>query len=93
MLEAAWKSRTDDVRDLWRALAQLAVGLTHVQRGNATGAAALLRRAADGLAPYAGTAPYDIDVDRLRDSATSMARNVEKSGTDIVDITTVRLRG
>ncbi len=33
VLEGAWKAAPDDERELWRALAQLAVGLTHAQRG------------------------------------------------------------
>lgn len=65
VFEAVWKSTETD-RDLWRGLAQLAVGITHAQRGNATGSQALLSRAADSLAPWAGTAPYGLDIDGLR---------------------------
>ena len=49
VLEAAWKRAPALERDTWRALAQLAVGLTHAQRGNTAGAVTLLLRAADGL--------------------------------------------
>ena len=49
VLEAVWKSTTGAERALWRGMAQLCVGLTHVQRGNLTGAVALLERAADTL--------------------------------------------
>ena len=49
VLESVWKSTTGPERALWRGLAQLCVGLTHVQRGNLTGAVALLERAADTL--------------------------------------------
>ncbi|MGH3569921.1 MAG: DUF309 domain-containing protein, partial [Pseudonocardia sp.] len=31
VLEAAWKAAPDEQRELWRGLAQLAVGLTHLQ--------------------------------------------------------------
>jgi uncharacterized protein len=68
VLEAAWKNGPDDEKELWRALAQLAVGITHVQRGNGKGAVALLRRAWAGLTTD-GTAPYDIDVEGLTDYA------------------------
>ncbi len=44
VLEARWKAAPDDERLLWQGLAQVCVGLTHVQRGNAVGAARLLRR-------------------------------------------------
>jgi hypothetical protein len=50
VLEAVWKSTEGEERALWRGLAQLCVGLTHVQRGNVTGARALLQRAAQTLA-------------------------------------------
>jgi uncharacterized protein len=49
VLEDAWKTGPDDERDLWRGLAQLAVGLTHAARGNAPGAATLLARGASSL--------------------------------------------
>ena len=38
VLEDGWKSAPDPERQLWRGLAQLAVGLTHVARGNDRGA-------------------------------------------------------
>src|ERR1700709_700704 len=47
VLEGAWKSGRDDERPFWKGLAQLAVGLTHEQRGNRRGAVSLLRRGAD----------------------------------------------
>jgi hypothetical protein len=49
VLEDAWKTGPDDERDLWRGLAQLAVGLTHAARGNAPGAATLLARGVRSL--------------------------------------------
>ncbi|MFZ3493306.1 DUF309 domain-containing protein [Streptomyces sp. 5.8] len=50
VFEDAWKSGPDAEAPLWRALAQLAVGLTHAARGNAVGGARLLRRGAEALA-------------------------------------------
>ncbi|PWI44385.1 DUF309 domain-containing protein [Streptomyces sp. ICBB 8177] len=74
VLEDAWKTAPPGERGLWRALAQFAVGLTHAARGNAKGAAALLSRAADGLAPYAAPpTPYGIDVPGLIAWARSTA--------------------
>jgi hypothetical protein len=55
VFEAAWKSVPGPDRELWRGLAQVAVGLTHARRGNARGAAALLRRGAGHVAGFAGT--------------------------------------
>jgi hypothetical protein len=62
VLEAAWKNGPDDEKTLWQALAQLAVGLTHVQRANVKGAVTVLRRASAGLAQNDKPAPYAIDV-------------------------------
>jgi hypothetical protein len=65
VLEGTWKAAPERERDLWQGLAQLAVGLTHVLRGNQAGAAALLRRGRDRIAGYADDPPYDIDVPGL----------------------------
>jgi predicted metal-dependent hydrolase len=65
VLEAAWKNAPDDERDMWQGLAQLAVGITHVQRGNAAGATGVLARAADHLDDVSRPARHGIDVDGL----------------------------
>lgn len=62
VLEASWKSAPEPERDLWQGLAQLAVGLTHLLRGNPRGATTLLQRARRRLALYADAPPYGIDV-------------------------------
>ncbi|MFD0024762.1 DUF309 domain-containing protein [Streptomyces sp. NPDC058382] len=54
VFEDAWKSGPDAERELWRGLAQLAVGLTHAARGNVTGGARLLRRGGAALAEFTG---------------------------------------
>ena len=61
VLEARWKAAPDDERDLWQGLAQVCVGLTHLQRGNAVGGERLLLRGAGRLEGYAGPA-YGVDV-------------------------------
>jgi uncharacterized protein len=65
VLEDAWKSAPEAERQLWRGLAQLAVGLTHAMRGNAEGAATLLERGAGNIAGYGAAPPHGIDVDGL----------------------------
>ena len=64
VLEAVWKSAPEQERELWRGLAQVAVGLTHVRRGNPKGAEALLTRAADRISPFATVpgGPYGLDL-------------------------------
>jgi hypothetical protein len=80
VLEDAWKSAPDPERQLWRGLAQLAVGLTHAMRGNPRGAATLLDRGAGNLAPYAAVPPHGIDVAGLvawaRGPASSVGREL-----------------
>jgi hypothetical protein len=59
VLEDAWKSTPrsrPEERELWRGLAQLAVGLTHAARGNPSGAATLLTRGARSLEGAAAAA-------------------------------------
>jgi hypothetical protein len=65
VLEDAWKSAPEPERQLWRGLAQLAVGLTHAARGNATGATTLIERGLANLAPYAADPPHGVAVDAL----------------------------
>jgi hypothetical protein len=80
VLEASWKAAPPAERDLWQGLAQIAVGLTHARRGNAHGAAVLLRRGADRVAGYAGSAPHDIDAATVCQVAREMAARIETEG-------------
>jgi predicted metal-dependent hydrolase len=75
VLEAAWKNGPDDEKTLWQALAQLAVGITHVQRGNVKGAITVLRRASLGLA-HDKPAPYGIDIAGLVDYAGALINDL-----------------
>lgn len=61
ILEAAWKSASGDERDLWQGLAQVAVGLTHIQRDNPTGAVSLLRRGGERIRDYRPHPPHGLD--------------------------------
>lgn len=61
VLEARWKAAPTEERDLWQGLAQVCVGLTHLQRGNAVGGERLLLRGAGRLADYTGPT-YGVDV-------------------------------
>ncbi|MGE2722948.1 DUF309 domain-containing protein [Mycolicibacterium celeriflavum] len=75
VFEAAWKSRPDDERSLWQSLAQLAVGITHVQRGNTKGALGVLRRAHAGLA--GGAVTHGADVSGLVAYAEALIADLE----------------
>ncbi|HEX5291325.1 MAG TPA: DUF309 domain-containing protein [Streptosporangiaceae bacterium] len=83
VLEASWKAAPPAERDLWQGLAQLAVGLTHARRGNAAGAAALLRRGASRISGCAGGGgAYGIDAAALAAAAAGLAGRVESRGLD-----------
>ena len=90
VLEAAWKRGPDDEKTLWKALAQLAVGITHVQRGNVKGAITVLRRASGRFA-LDETAPYDIDVAGLADYADVLIEDLAANAAITPERLTPRL--
>ncbi|WP_369140548.1 DUF309 domain-containing protein [Modestobacter versicolor] len=91
VLEDAWKTGPDDERDLWRGLAQLAVGLTHAARGNTTGAATLLTRGARSLGTAdAAAARHGIDGPGLVRWAARLG--AAAAGGTPMDLTPPRLR-
>ncbi|MET9775549.1 DUF309 domain-containing protein [Streptomyces sp. NPDC006367] len=87
VFEDAWKSGLERERELWRGLAQLAVGLTHAARGNVTGGARLLRRGAGAVTGWAASPdgcgrPHGLDLGRIAGWARDLARDVE-AGTPV----------
>ncbi|MGW1894677.1 DUF309 domain-containing protein [Streptomyces sp. NPDC002004] len=101
VFEDAWKNGPEDERELWRGLAQLAVGLTHAARGNVTGGARLLRRGAGAVeqwsAERADSRPYGIDVSGVMVWARSLADRVDGATDDVRGVDAAaqapRLRG
>ncbi|MFD5395996.1 DUF309 domain-containing protein [Streptomyces sp. NPDC127097] len=92
VLEDAWKAAPQEERELWRGLAQLAVGLTHAARGNTAGGTALLDRGATAIAPYEKTAPYGIDITGLLSWARELTGRLTGSGPVPAAETAPRLR-
>lgn len=86
VLEDAWKSAPVPERELWRGLAQLAVGLTHALRGNARGAATLIERGAGNIGGYGAAPPHGIDV-------AGLVRWAELAAGAGPDVAPPRLRG
>ncbi len=81
VLEASWKAAPAAERDLWQGLAQVAVGLTHAQRGNARGAAALLRRGGQRVAGYAdGPPPHAVEAAQVARFAADLADLIDRDG-------------
>ncbi|MEU8940428.1 DUF309 domain-containing protein [Streptomyces goshikiensis] len=76
VFEDAWKTGPPGEAPLWKALAQLAVGLTHSARGNTVGGARLLRRGADALAGWEAGRAHGIDVAGLVRWAGELAHRV-----------------
>ncbi|GAS89505.1 DUF309 domain-containing protein [Mycolicibacterium brisbanense] len=92
VLEAAWKNGPADERELWQGLAQLAVGITHVQRGNHSGAASLLRRAAGRLSADRAPSRYSVDNVGLVGFANALANDLESGAEVDADRLRPRLR-
>ncbi|KDN72556.1 DUF309 domain-containing protein [Streptomyces olindensis] len=98
VFEDAWKSGPEEERELWRGLAQVAVGLTHAARGNLTGGARLLRRGASATEAWvSGTGravPHGIDVGTVAAWARELAGEVERDGRAVdAGARAPRLRG
>jgi hypothetical protein len=96
VFEAAWKSIPGPERELWRGLAQVAVGLTHARRGNASGAVALLRRGADRVAGFTGASrAVDaalLDPPFVAAQAAGIALRIERDGLAGVTEADLRLK-
>jgi predicted metal-dependent hydrolase len=83
VLEGPWHLAEPAERAFWQGLAQVAVGLTHVQRGNATGAVSILRSGAEKLRRYAD-GHEGVAAQRVAAAAEALAQRVERDGTDAV---------
>lgn len=92
VLEAVWKAAPESDRELWRGLAQVAVGLTHAQRGNIEGAARLLRRGADRISDYGPQGPHGVDVLGVAAAGREVAAGIESAPGGAVDPARIRLR-
>jgi predicted metal-dependent hydrolase len=90
VLEGTWKAAPTAERDLWQGLAQLAVGLTHLARGNPSGAITLLRRGAGRIESYADQ-PYGVDVPALVAYARRTAEALESGGLAGGEVPRLRL--
>jgi predicted metal-dependent hydrolase len=88
VLEAAWKNGPDHERSLWQGLAQLAVGVTHIQRGNLDGAATLLQRGSGQLGQVDRPESHGVDIAGLVGWAAALIDDV----TARAEISPARLR-
>jgi uncharacterized protein len=101
VLEAAWKNGPFAERMLWQGLAQYAVALTHIQRGNPKGARTLLTRAVTRLTTYQPddsgetdvAVPYGIDRPGLIAHAESLLAELDSATPIAADRLKPRLQG
>ena len=95
VFEAAWKSTAGPERELWRGLAQIAVGLTHARRGNPSGASALLRRGAGHVREHApgqsGPDEVGVDAGYVAARAEDIAARIDSEGLAAVPESDLRL--
>jgi hypothetical protein len=76
--ETAWKqSRDTEDAEFFKGLSQLGAGYTHLLRGNAHGAARLLRRGAGRVAAYP-PGHLGVDTARVSEAASALAEAVER---------------
>jgi hypothetical protein len=90
VLEGPWHLAAEPERAFWQGLAQVAVGLTHVQRGNATGARSLLRSGAEKLSAYPD-GHEGVAVFRVVHQATALAERVEAEGVECLTARDLRV--
>lgn len=77
VFEGTWKDSPEQERLLWQGLAQLAVGLTHLLRGNRVGACSLLGQGHDRIRGYEVDPPYGLDIAGLLDWSEALLRAIE----------------
>ncbi len=95
VLEDAWKASPPQEQPMWKGLAQLAVGITHLARGNSKGGARLVLRGAEGIEPYRDDPPHGVDVAGVVAWARATADEVnahDADGAVVVRPPTLRVR-
>lgn len=79
VLEGPWHLAEQPERAFWQGLAQVAVGLTHVQRGNRVGAVTLLRSGSEKVSGYADGL-HGVICSRVVAEASALADRIERDG-------------
>jgi uncharacterized protein len=80
-LEAAWNQEAGAVRDLYRAILQVAVAYYHIERGNYNGAHKLFVRTLQWFAPFPDQC-HGINVAQLRSDAAAAREHLERLGSE-----------
>ena len=81
-LETIWRAETDEpIRNFYKGILQIGVGLHHLTRRNYDGCVKVLERGVDYLKPFAPQC-MGVDVQRLIDEATQVLEKVRGLGTE-----------
>jgi len=80
--EEGWHPAPEPERDFWQGLIQVAVGLTHRQRGNPKGAVTLLHRGARKLRRY-GESHDGVPSRVIAEFADEAAARIEAHGVGV----------
>jgi hypothetical protein len=91
VFEDAWKFTSTPERELWKGLAQLAVGITHLARGNLPGARTLVRRGTAAIQPFLREGPFGLDIAGLVDWGAEFVAALDGSNGKPVVVATPRL--
>jgi predicted metal-dependent hydrolase len=83
-LEAVWKASPEPERELWRSLAQLAVAVTHLERGNLRGSRELALRATTGLERYRANPLHGLDLDGLAAAGRRLVVEIDAGRVPLV---------
>lgn len=76
LLEALWLDETDPLRDLYKGVLQIGIGLLHRRRGNLKGARRLLDSGARLLEPFPADC-FGLDLLRLRTESDALRRRLQ----------------
>ncbi|MGC0366089.1 hypothetical protein ABH922_004073 [Rhodococcus sp. 27YEA15] len=80
IFEGTWKDAAAGDRDLWQGLAQLAVGLTHLMRGNLVGAQSLLGQGNGRIRHYEIDCPHGLDIAGLLTWSEHLLTEIARGG-------------
>jgi len=89
-LEALWRDERDPLRDLYKGILQIAVGLYHESRGNRRGATRLLDTGAALCAPFAPAA-LGLDLATLLDAVRACRARLTNDPSPLTPICAPRL--
>ncbi|MCL4270946.1 MAG: DUF309 domain-containing protein [Anaerolineales bacterium] len=80
-LETAWREETDEIRDLYRGILQVAVTYLHITRGNYDGAVKVYGRSLKWTRDW-GDVCRGINVKKFREDAETVMKEVERLGRE-----------